>query len=82
LTSSEIRGRKGHGRFKPQRVARAQAAGPMPNSFAGFEHLVPARSLVGHRTDIDLEAVFAGVAGPRDQRVVEAANLAQVTNNS
>src|ERR1700722_12169880 len=63
-----------HRRFEAQRVARAEAAGQDAEFLTRFEHLVPnalARRRIGG--DIDLEAVFSGIAGAGDQRVVQAA---------
>ncbi len=66
-----------HARFEAQRVARAQAAGPDAELRARFEQRVPhlhGGGLVGG--DVDLEAVFAGVAGARDQHVGNAGDRA------
>ena len=60
-----------HGGLQPQGVARAEAAGQDAELRAGGEHFAPdagAGGLVGG--DVDLEAVFAGVAGAGDQDVV------------
>ena len=61
--------------FQAQRVARAQAAGNDAELFAGFHHFVPdarAGGFVGG--DVNLEAVFGGVAGARDQDVLQSAD--------
>src|ERR1700761_266371 len=66
-----------HGRFEAQRIARAKAAGHDAEFLTCFEHLVPdalaRRRIGGH---VDLEAVFSGIAGAGDERVVQAADLA------
>ncbi len=64
---------EGHGGLEAEGVARAEAAGEDAELGAGLEDLAPdagAGGLVGG--DVDLEAVFAGVAGAGDHDVVEA----------
>ena len=56
-----------HAGLKAQRVARGQPAGPQVVA-ARLGHRLPDRHGVA-RGDEQLEAVLAGVAGPRDQRV-------------
>ena len=54
-----------HACFQTQRVARAQAAGLDAEFLAGVENVVP-DALGMFRREIDLEAIFAGVAGASD----------------
>ena len=62
-----------HARLKPQGVARAEAAGANAEVFSSFEQRVPHLHGGGFvRRDVDLEAVFAGVAGARDEDVGNA----------
>ncbi len=66
-----------HAGFEAEGVARAQAAGSDGELRARIEQRVPhlhGGGLVGG--DVDLEAVFAGVAGARDQHVGNAGDRA------
>ena len=62
-----------HAGFEAEGVARAQAAGTNAELRAGFEQRIPhlhRRGFVGG--DVDLESIFARVAGARDQHVGNA----------
>src|SRR5262249_18781409 len=60
--------------FEPESVARRQAAGQNAVWLARFENLVP-DAIRFIRIEIDLKAVFASVAGSRDDRR-DAVNVA------
>ena len=60
-----------HAGFEAQRVARAEAAGNHFRGFAGVHQVVPKLfGMLGG--EINLEAIFAGVAGAGDQAVYAA----------
>ena len=65
-----------HAGFEAEGVARAEAAGADAELGAGVEECVPHLYCCGFvGGDVDLEAVFAAVAGARDEDVVDAGDL-------
>jgi len=64
-----------HFRFKAQRVARTESAGNDAKLFSRFDDGVPhsftRRGIAGN---VNLKAVFAGVAGASDQTIRQGAN--------
>ena len=67
--------------FQAQCVARAKTAGANTELLAGIEHSAPhALGLLGR--DVDLEAVFAGVAGASDARRTPRPPRRRRTSNS
>ena len=63
--------------FQAQGIARAQPTRSNAEFFASFQNFVPDHRTGGLiRRDVDLESIFTGIPGARDESILQSAHSA------